>query len=132
MLSYDLGTPSQASVLRPNSWTKSRQKFSFLLFTVTSLQPCLDISISSNSLNLLTVATVQLLYTVRGKGGKPDRKPYPLPYSLRNPYRNLKSENSQDYAQNPQRNCTFMNSPDVTDTLRTCSVQYSCSPPLSK
>ncbi len=35
-----------------------------------------------------------------------DRKPYPLPY----PYRNLKSENSQDYTQNPQRNCTFMNS----------------------
>jgi hypothetical protein len=25
-------------------------------------------------------------------------------------YRNLKSENSQDYAQKPQRNCTFMNS----------------------
>jgi hypothetical protein len=31
-----------------------------------------------------------------------DRKPYPLPYGLRNPYRNLKSENSQDYAQKPQ------------------------------
>ncbi len=26
-------------------------------------------------------------------------------------YRNLMSENSQDYAQKPQRNCTFMNSP---------------------
>jgi hypothetical protein len=39
-----------------------------------------------------------LLYTVKEKGGKPDRKPYPLPYGLRNPYRNLKSENSQDYA----------------------------------
>ncbi len=25
-------------------------------------------------------------------------------------YRNLKSENSQVYAQKPQRNCTFMNS----------------------
>ncbi len=25
-------------------------------------------------------------------------------------YRNLKSENSQDYDQKPQRNCTFMNS----------------------
>jgi hypothetical protein len=25
-------------------------------------------------------------------------------------YKNLKSENSQDYAQKPQRNCTFMNS----------------------
>ncbi len=26
------------------------------------------------------------------------------------PYRNLKSENSQDYAQKPQQNCTFINS----------------------
>jgi hypothetical protein len=37
----------------------------------------------------------------KGKGGKPDRKPFPLPYGLRNPYRNLQSENSQDYAQKP-------------------------------
>jgi len=40
------------------------------------------------------------------KGEKPGRKPY---YGLRNPYRNLKPENSQDYAQKPQWNCTFMN-----------------------
>jgi hypothetical protein len=59
----------------------------------------------------LTVSTVQLLYTVKEKGGKPDRKPYPRPYGLRNPYRNLKKyENSEDYAQKPQQNCTFMNS----------------------
>ncbi len=46
------------------------------------------------------------------KEGKPDRKPHPLPYGLRNPYRNLKSENSHGYAQKPirQRDCTFMNS----------------------
>jgi hypothetical protein len=44
----------------------------------------------------LTVSTVQLLYTVKEKGGKPDRKPHLLPYGLRNPYRNLKSENSQE------------------------------------
>jgi hypothetical protein len=50
----------------------------------------------------LTVSRVQILYTVKQKGGKYDRKPYPLPYGLRNPYRNLKSENSQDYAQKPQ------------------------------
>jgi hypothetical protein len=49
------------------------------------------------------------MYTVKEKGGKPDRNPHPLPYGLRNPYRNLKSENSQGYAQKPQRNCTFMN-----------------------
>jgi hypothetical protein len=53
--------------------------------------------------------------TVYGKGErrKLDRKPYALPYGLRNPYRNLKSENSQDYAQKPQRNCMFMN-PDTS------------------
>jgi hypothetical protein len=44
------------------------------------------------------------------KEEKPDRKAYPLPYGLRNPYRNHKPENSQDYAQKPPRNCTFMNS----------------------
>jgi hypothetical protein len=49
----------------------------------------------------LTVSTVQLLYTVKEKGGKPNIKPYLLPYGLRNPYRNLKSENSQDNAQKP-------------------------------
>jgi hypothetical protein len=32
-----------------------------------------------------------------------------VPYGLRNPYRNFKSENSQDYAQEPQRNCRFLN-----------------------
>jgi hypothetical protein len=53
---------------------------------------------------------VQLLYTVKEKGGKPDRKPNPLSHGLRNPYRNLKSENSQDYAQKPQQNSTFINS----------------------
>ncbi len=74
------------------------------------LQLCLEIyissnsrillRISSNSRNLLHISTVQLLYTVKEKGGKPDRKPYPFPYGLM-------SENSQDYAQKPQRNCTF-------------------------
>ncbi len=32
------------------------------------------------------MSTVKLLYTVKEKGGKPDRKPYPLPYGLSNPY----------------------------------------------
>jgi hypothetical protein len=31
------------------------------------------------------------------KEENPGRKPYPLPYGLRNPYRNLKSEISQDF-----------------------------------
>jgi hypothetical protein len=72
------------------------------------LQLCLEIFFKLTQ--PLTVSRVQLLYTVKEKGGKPDRKPYPLPYDLRNPYRNLKSQNSQDYAQKPQRNCRFMNS----------------------
>jgi hypothetical protein len=46
-----------------------------------------------------TVSTVQLLHIVKEKGGIADRKPYSLPYGLRNPYINIKSENSQDYAQ---------------------------------
>jgi hypothetical protein len=37
----------------------------------------------------LTVSIVQLLYTVKEKGGKPDTKPNPLPYGLRNPNRKL-------------------------------------------
>jgi hypothetical protein len=39
-------------------------------------------------------------------------------YGLGNPYINLKSENSQDYAQKPQRNCMFMNSASVVNTIR--------------
>jgi hypothetical protein len=37
----------------------------------------------------------------------------PLPYGLRNPYRKSKSANSQDYAQKPQQNRTFMNSASI-------------------
>ncbi len=37
-------------------------------------------------------------------------KTIPLPYGLRNPYRNLKSEDTHDYVKKPQENCTFMNS----------------------
>ncbi len=36
--------------------------------------------------------TQPLTVSVKEKGGKPERKPYSLPYGLRNPYRNLKSE----------------------------------------
>ncbi len=41
---------------------------------------------------------------VKEKGGKSVRKPHSFPYGLRNPYRNIKFENSQDYALKPQRN----------------------------
>jgi hypothetical protein len=98
--------------LRPNSWTKSRQKsseFPSLLFTVTSTALPGDFYFFKLT-QPLTVSTVQFLYTVKEKRRKPDRKPYPRPYGLRNPYRNLKYENSEDYAQDPQQNYTFMNS----------------------
>jgi hypothetical protein len=63
----------------------------------STLQLCLEICISSNSRNLLQFLQ---FVTVKEKGGKPDRKPYPLPYGLRNPSRNFKSENSQGYSGN--------------------------------
>ncbi len=88
-------------VQRPNSWTNPRQKsweYSSLLFTVTS--PDMPWYLYFFKLTQpLTVFTIQLLYTVKEEGGKPDRKPYPVPYGLRNPYRNLKYENSQNEAQ---------------------------------
>jgi hypothetical protein len=68
-------------------------------YSQSPLQLCLENSISSNSHNLLhissnshnflSISTVQLLYAVKEKEGKPERKPYSLPYGLRNPYRNL-------------------------------------------
>jgi hypothetical protein len=38
----------------------------------------------------------------KGESSKTSRKPHLLSYVLRNPYRNLKPENSQDFAQKPQ------------------------------
>ncbi len=71
----------------------------------------------------------QLLYTVKEKGGKPDRKPYPLSYGFRNPYRNLKSENSQDYAQKPTSTKLYVHEFGFTCILKfystnSGSVQY--------
>ncbi len=89
----------------------------------SALQLCPENSISSDSHNLLQF----ILYTVKEKGGKPDRKPYPLFYGLRNPYRKLKSENSQDYDQKSQRNCTFMNSASGQQGNLPCfKYMYSC------
>jgi hypothetical protein len=51
---------------------------------------CFEISISLNPRNLLQfLRTVQLVYNVKEKGGKHDRKLYPVPYGSRNPYRTL-------------------------------------------
>jgi hypothetical protein len=48
--------------------------------------------------------TQPLTVSVKEKVGKHDRKPHPIPFGLRNSYKNLKSENSQDYiCPEPQR-----------------------------
>ncbi len=93
------------------------KEFSSLLFMVTSTALPWDFYFFKLT-QPLTVSTVQLLCTVKEKREKPDRKPYPLTYGIRNTYRNVKSENSQDYAQKPQRNCTFMN-------LASCPPSFS-------
>jgi hypothetical protein len=78
-------------------------------YSESPLQICIEISISSNSRNLLQFLQCVLMYTVKEKGGKTNIKPHPLPYGLRNAYRNLKSESSQNYDKKPQRKCTFIN-----------------------
>ncbi len=83
--------------------------------TPNRFPPCYSLSPLSFAWSFLfiqfhIVSPVQLLYTVKEKGGTPDRKPHSLPYGLRNPYWNLKFENSKDYAQKSLWNCTFMNS----------------------
>ncbi len=92
---------------------KSEEFFSFL-FTVTCTY-----SFALRFIFLQTHATfyvfLQFSYWTlqRRKRGKPNRKTYLLPFGFRNLYRYIKSENSQDYAQKPQRNSTFMNSTSV-------------------
>jgi hypothetical protein len=74
---------SGLSDLKPNSWTKSRyksQEFSSLLLAVTSIALPSDFYFFKLT-QPLTVSTVNC--TVKKKGGKPDRKPYPLPYDLK-------------------------------------------------
>ncbi len=71
-----------------------------MLFTINSTALPYDFNFFKLT-QPLTVSTFQLLYTIKEKEGKADRKTYTLPF---------KSENSQDYAQKPQRNCMFMNS----------------------
>ncbi len=87
--------------------------------SLTSFPPCYSQSTLQLCLRFLFLQITQPLTTsVKEKGGKPDRKPFP-PFpmvGLRNPYRYLMSENSQDYAQKPQHDCTFMNSASVYAT----------------
>jgi hypothetical protein len=75
--------------------------------------PFLFLQTDVTSYNFYSSVTVNC----KGKRKNPDRNPYPLTYGLSKRYRNLKSENYQDYAQKPQRNGTFMNSASVEKTL---------------
>jgi hypothetical protein len=81
-------------------WTK---EFCSLLFTVNSTAVPLDLYFFKLT-QPLKVFTVHLLFPVMEKGGKPDRKPYPHPYGVRNPYRNLKSQTSQVLPRNFNEN----------------------------
>jgi hypothetical protein len=74
------------TVQSPNSWTKSRQslgEFSSMFFS----------HLNSFALRCLFLQTHATSYSFcKEEKRKLDRKPYPVPYSLRSPYRNLKSE----------------------------------------
>ncbi len=133
LLSYSESIPSTAVIHRLihfYPWgrilgripDKSLKSFFFLLCTViyTALPWDSFIFLQTHATSYVHIYTVQSLYTVKEKGGKPDRKPYPLPYGSRNPYR--KSENSQDYAQKPLWNCMFINSASVLQALFWCSL----------
>ncbi len=73
------------------------------------LQLCLEISISLNSRNHLRFSTVQILYTLKEKGGKPDIIPYPSPlvYEIHTETSSLRTFKD---AEKSQRNCAFMTS----------------------
>ncbi len=89
--------------------------------SLKSFPPCYSQSPQQLCLLFLFFKLTQPLpVSVKEKGGKPDRKPYPHSYGLRHPYRNLRSENSQDYAQKPQSDCTFMNSASVFGRRKLC------------
>ncbi len=92
-----------------------------VLIRVSSLLPVIHCHLYIFALRILFLQTHATSYsfyssvTVHCKGDRRKTwlktwKPYPLPCDLRNLCRNIKSENFQDYAQQPQRNCTFMNS----------------------
>jgi hypothetical protein len=87
--------------LRPNSWTKVSRFF--LLAIHSHLY-----SFAMRFLFLQTHATSYSFYSLVTVHCNENMKYFP--YGLRNPYRNLKSENSPGYARKAQQNGIFMNS----------------------
>jgi hypothetical protein len=104
--------------------TKSVQSFP-PRYSHSPIQLCHEISISSNSRNLLQFLQLSYCTLLR----RNEENLIEKPYGFRNPYRNLKSENSQDYqdyAQQPQCNCTFMNSVSGQGlTYKYCTVMFT-------
>jgi hypothetical protein len=90
------------------------EEFSFLLFRITYSFALRFIFLQTHATSYIFYSA--LLYTVKKKGEKTS-------YGLRNPYRNLNSENSQDY----QRNCSFMNSASVHMVLSAPAVNLKAA-----
>jgi hypothetical protein len=67
---------------------------------------------------------------VNEKGGKLDKKPYPFPFGLINPYINLKSENFQDYAQKKEEEEISMKLSVNEFGLRTSPPPLPTHPPI--
>ncbi len=90
---------AQCSLLRAEKEKKNLQLYFFLQFFSSNPGSGLD----PDPVPYQDLDSLEML----------DPDPYPHPDSMNpdpDPYRNLKSENSQDYAQKPQRHCMFMNS----------------------
>ncbi len=109
--------------------TWGRCCFSSRLYTCTGHRPeaeFLDV-IGTKLLRVFLLAIHSHLYLLRILSPSPTRASVlKMVYNVNVIYRNLKSENSQDYAQKPPWNCTFMNSASVVGVLdEPYSVQLS-------
>jgi hypothetical protein len=98
---------------RPNSWTKSRQKPALIIFLLAIQSHLYGFTL--RFIFLQTHATSYSFYGELPRYCTLYRRKEEKPPSLwfKKSMQNLKSENSQDYAQKPLRNCTFMNSASV-------------------
>ncbi len=99
-------------ILGPNP-DKRLKSFPPLLFTVTSTALLWGIYFFKLTQPLtVSIVNYSTAYTIK-------EKTTTLPYGLRNPYRNLKSDNSEDYAQKSPRNFSWI---WLLDQLRASSV----------
>jgi hypothetical protein len=78
------------AVRRPNSWTIVLGVLLLAIHSHFYIFALRFLFLQTHATSYSFSSSVTVLYTVKEKGGKPDRKPYPLPYALRNSYRKLK------------------------------------------